>query len=87
MTESATLSWLIGNLKVSQTLHHLISNSEVSFELILSDVMITGAVMAGRKHNIPVVTQYMGALMPTAANYPPLYQRAVEIAVENPEVS
>ncbi|XP_075242067.1 UDP-glucuronosyltransferase 2C1-like isoform X2 [Convolutriloba macropyga] len=85
MTESATLSWLNGNLKVSQTLHHLISNSEVSFELILSDVMITGAVMAGRKHNIPVVTQYMGALMPTAANYPPLYQRAVEIAVENPE--
>ena len=87
MTELDKFFRLNGTLKIFEILNQIISNSETSFELILSDVIITGAVLAGRKHNIPVVTQHMGALMPTARNYPSRCQRAVEIAVENPEVS
>ena len=56
------------------------------FDVLFGDELVTGVVLAGRKHNIPTTSQYIGPLMTTVENQPPFLERS-ELARENAEVS
>ena len=73
-------------INMLESLDEFITTSTHKYDLIYGDLLTCGVVIAGRKHNIPVVSQFMGLLLPTAAGYPSLFEKT-ELAKEDPSVS
>ncbi|XP_075241631.1 uncharacterized protein LOC142336606 [Convolutriloba macropyga] len=75
---------LNNTIKMFEMLDHFINSSGSQFDLIYGNAVSSGIVLAGRKHNIPVVSQVVGPLMPTAAKYPSLLH-STDLPMENTE--
>ena len=56
------------------------------FDVLFGDEIVTGVVLAGRKHNIPTISQSIGPLSPTARLQPPFLERS-DLAREDAEAS
>ncbi|XP_075242130.1 uncharacterized protein LOC142337005 isoform X1 [Convolutriloba macropyga] len=54
------------------------------FDVLFGDEIVTGVVLAGRKHNIPTISQSIGPLSPTARLQPPFLERS-DLAREDAE--
>ena len=55
------------------------------FDVLFGDELLCGVVVAGRKHNIPTVSQIIGPMFPTARTERPFLERS-DLARENPSV-
>ena len=74
-----------GTIKMYRELDSFLSESKEKFDLIFTDFMAPGSVIAAKKHNIPALAQYMGVLFEKVSVRPPWYE-VREVPVENPNV-
>ena len=75
-----------GTVKMYHEMDQFLADTEQKFDMVFTDNMAFGSVIAAKKHQIPVVAQYTGVVLETVADRPPWYQIR-EVAAENPNVA
>ena len=77
---------LNNTVRIFNSLDEFIATSSKKYDLLFGNMLSAGMVIAGRKHNIPVISQYNGPLAPTAARFPSLFEKT-DLPMKDPSVS